>query len=87
MGSGNSGQRRAGDQGSKELQNIEARCRIRVTKRHIAGVVQEIQAHSAYKRRPRKLTEALGTCFRQRGAESGVESFEESISLVILLRM
>ena len=39
--SGNSGQRRAGDQVSKELQNIEARYRIRVTKRHIADVFQE----------------------------------------------
>ena len=39
MGSGNSGQRRAGDQGGKELQNIEARYRLRVTKRHIAGVI------------------------------------------------
>jgi hypothetical protein len=31
-----------GDQGSKELQNIEARYRVRVTKRHIAGVLQEM---------------------------------------------
>jgi len=31
--------------------------------------------------------EALSTCFRRRRAESGVESFGESISLVILLRL
>jgi len=57
-----------------------------VTKRQIAGVFQEIKAHSAYNRRAGRLIEALGTCFRRRGAESGVESFGESIFLVILLR-
>jgi hypothetical protein len=38
----NSGQRRPGDQGSRELQNIEARWKIGVTKRQIAGVFKEI---------------------------------------------
>ena len=33
------------------------------------------------------LIEAFGTCFRRRGAGSGVESFEESSRMVILLRM
>ena len=59
---------------------------MRVTKRQIAGVFQEIRAHSTYKRRGGGLTEAFGACFRRRGAESGVESFEESSCLVILLR-
>ena len=54
-----------------------------MTKRQIAGVFQEIKAHSAYNRRAGRLIEALGTCFRRRGAGSGVESFGESISLVI----
>jgi hypothetical protein len=31
--------------------------------------------------------EALGTCFRRIEAESGVESFGESISLAILLKV
>jgi hypothetical protein len=57
-----------------------------VTKRQIAGVFQEIWAHSTYKRRGGGLIEAFGTCLRRRGAESGVESFEESSCLVILLR-
>ena len=60
---------------------------MRVTKRQIAGVFQEIRAHSTYKRRGGGLTEAFGACFRRRGAESGVESFEESSCLVILLRI
>jgi hypothetical protein len=58
---------------------------MRVTKRQIAGVFQEIRVHSTYKRRGGGLIEAFGVCFGQRGAKSRVESFEESISLVILL--
>ena len=42
VASGNSGQRRAEDQGRRELQNTEAQYRMRVTKRQIPGVFQEI---------------------------------------------
>ena len=77
--SGNSGQRWAGDWGSRELQNAEAPYRTRVTKR-------QREAHSAYKGQRGKLTEAFGARPRPRGAESRVESFEDSSCLAILLR-
>jgi hypothetical protein len=60
---------------------------MRVTKRQIVGVFQETWAHSTYKGRGGGLIEAFGTCFGRRGAESGVESFEESSCLVVLLEM
>jgi hypothetical protein len=60
---------------------------MKAKKSQIAATSRERQAYCAHKIRQGESMWEVGTCSERRSAESGVEPFEESIRLGILLRM